>query len=456
MKKTLEEKLKTRLSKLSQDGKIKVTDKTVKVSNRVLFKYSSKEISYTKWRYFPSLKKDLVEEDFEVTISLTDLTFRNVLSSSNICKPPKGARKIIDMIRYAKDDINKVAIGGDKNEIKGTVIYITDVLYLTLVAIDREEGKDKVTRVRNRVAPFLEQNYSISTPEVETQRDYELLLQEIIASKNFSQSDIVALTEQLESGEQNEVVIEKRINKQAEWLLESIQTIIDEPNLTKSNSQKLGNSIFGFSKASIIGPENLMEKILTKYGQHIIFGVPALLNIKKYVISAQGHSKSQFDLLLINILSDIEVVELKRPDEILLDYDASRGKFYPSKTLGIAVAQSERYISALYRGHDADLKIEGVTIREYIESQISGTVTLSICRPKALIVIGTIQKIVELYSELPEKIRTKVTKADYEKNAEDAYKEIKASLKNIDITTYTELVEGARLRLQLSEKQNGI
>lgn len=452
MRKNLAEKLQTRLSRLGQDEKIKVTDKTVKVSNRVLFRYSPTEIRYTKWRYFPSLKEDLVEEDFEVTIVLTDLTFRDVLSS-NICKPPRGAYKIVEVIRYVNSDVNKIVIGGDKNEIQGSTVYITHELYLILTSINREEGKDKVTRVRNRVAPFLEQNYALSIPEAETQRDYGLLLQEVIASKSFSQSDIATLTEQLETGEQNEIVIEKQINKQAEWLLEAIQKIIDEPDLTKAKAQKLGSELFGFSKASISGPEGLMEKILTKYGQNIIFGVPALLNTKKYVVSSRGHSKSQFDLLLITILSDVEIVELKRPDEILLDYDSGRGKFYPSKTLGIAIAQSERYISALYREHDTDLKIEGVTIREFIEAQVGGTVTLSICRPKALIVIGTIQRIVKPYSELAPNIKAKVTKSDYEKNAEDAYKEMKASLKNIDITTYTELVEGARLRLQVDKAE---
>lgn len=450
MRKTPAEKLQTKLSKLKEDPKVKVTDKTVKVSNRILFKYSSSEISYTKWRYFPSLKEDIKEEDFSVTIILSELTFRNVLLS-NIGKPPRGAGKVIDMIRHVKNDVDKIVIGGEINKITGKIVYITHELYLILTSIDKEEGKDKVTRVRNRVAPFLEQNYSLSSAVVETQRDYGLLLQEIIASKRFSQSDIVALTDQLESGEQNEVVIEKQISKQAEWLLEAIQKIIDEPDLNKSKAQKFGSEIFGFSKASISGPEGLMEKILTKYGQHIVFGVPALLNTKKYVVSNQGHSKSQFDLLLINILSDIEVVELKRPDEILLDYDSGRGKFYPSKTLGIAIAQSERYISALYREHDTDFKIEGVTIREFIESQVAGTITLSICRPKALIVIGTVQRIVKPYSELADNIKSKVTKADYDKNAEDAYREIKASLKNIDITTYTELVEGARLRLQIEK-----
>jgi len=449
MKKPLIQKIQTKLLKLKKDSKIKITSKTVKVSNTVLFKYSPSEINYTKWRYFPSLKEDLKEEDFLVTIILSDLTLRDVLSS-NISKPPRGAIKIIDIFRTIKKRINKIVIGADKNKITDTTVYITLELYSILTLIDREEGKDKIVRIKNRVAPFLEQNYSLLIPEAETQRDYGLLLQEVIASKNFSQSDIVALTEQLESGESTEVVIEKQINKQAEWLLNAIQEIIDEPDLTKTKAQQFGKSIFGFSKASITGPEALMERVLTKYGQHIIFGVPALINTKKYVVSSRGHSKSQFDLLLITMLSDIEIVELKRPDEILLDYDSGRGKFYPSKTLGIAIAQSERYISALNREHDTDLKIEGKTIRDFIEAQIAGTITLSICRPKALIVMGTIQRIVKPYSELSSGIKAKVTKVDYKKNADDAYKEIKAALKNIDITTYTELVEGARLRLQVN------
>lgn len=447
MRKTLAEKLNTKLLRLKEDQKLSVTDKVVKISNRQLFAYSPSKISYTKWRYFPSLKEEVKEEDFSVDIILSELTFRDVLSS-NICKPPRGAGKVIDMIRHLKSNINKIVIGADANKIRKKSLYITYELYTVLTSIDKEEGKDKLVRVRNRISPFLQQNYSLVSEVAETERDYGLILQEIIASEKISQSDIVILTNQLKSGEQNEIVIEKQINKQAVWLLDAIQKIIDEPYLTKSMAQKFGSDFFSFPKASVSGPEALMEMILTKYGKNIIFGVPALLNTKKYVVSARGHSKSQFDLLLINILSDVEVVELKRPDETLLDYDESRGKFYPSKTLAIAIAQSERYISALYREHDADFKIEGVTIREFIESQVAGTVTLSICRPRALIVIGTIQRVFKAYAELSESIKAKVSKNDYEKNAEDAYKEMKASLKNIDITTYTELIEGARLRLQ--------
>ncbi len=178
------------------------------------------------------------------------------------------------------------------------------------------------------------------------------------------------------------------------------------------------------------------------------------MNINKYVIAAKGLSRSQFDILLITALADVEIVELKRPDEYLLDYDSSRGKFYMSKDLSIASAQSERYISAIYKDHDTDFTIGGKTIGEYIDSEIGDKITLSICRPRALIVMGALQRIVKPYDELTPKVKAGVKKEDYYKNAETAYKEIKSSFKNVDIITYSELVEGARLRLYLAEEKD--
>lgn len=447
--KSIEEKLKTKLLKIINDDnfKVVVTSKQVKVGRKILFKYSKNEITYTKTRYFPTLKKDITEENYTAKIILNHDTLS--ILTGNICNPPKGVSKFIDMVRHLEPKINNIIIGSDKNKIQNNTVYVTFPLYSTLTGINREEGRDKITRVRNRVAPFLNENYNLETEELLTDRNYTLLLEELIASKKISQKDIISLTNQLESGEYSEIVIEKQINKQAEWLLNSLQTVIDEPELPTEKARELGNNLFSFPKNSISGPEDLMEKILTKYGQHIIFGVPALLNIDKYAVSSTGLPRCQFDIILINYLSDIEIVELKRPDEYLLDYDHSRKKFYMSKALAVATAQSERYISSIYKEHDTDILINGKTIREYIESQISGTITLSICRPKALIIIGTIHRLAKPYEELSAQDKTKVTKKDYEKNMQTAYKEIKASFKNIDITTYTELIEGARLRLQL-------
>jgi len=444
--KTIEQKLQTKLIKIS-DANIKVTKKQVRVGNNILFKYSSDEVSYTKTRYFPRLKDEIVEDDYSVTI-LLDVNTLGLLSS-NICKPPKKAKVVLGMFRDVRPDIDKIVIGGDQCKIQDNVLYITYDLYSILLSVDKEEGVDRKIRVKSRIAPFLKDNFNLKIDVVDGDRDYALLLREIIADKKISQTDIVALTNELEGGDNNEIVIKKQINKQVDWLLGAMQSIIDLPKITKEDAKNFGSSLFNFPKTSISGPEDLMEKILTKYGQNIIFGVPALLNTNKYVISMDGFPKCQFDIVLINYLSDIEIVELKRPDEYLFDYDPSRAKFYMCKALSVATAQSERYISTLYKEKNPDIKINGKNIKEYIESQFGGTITLSICRPKALIIIGTIDKLAIKYDDLPIKEQAKVTKRSYNQNLNTAYKELKSSFKNIEITTYTEIIEGARLRSQL-------
>lgn len=443
--KSVIEKLRTKLAKL--DGTdINLTEKQANIYGKVLFRYSATKISYTKIRYFPTLKDSIVHEDFTVDIILDHKTLS--ILADKIQNPPRGAGRVLGMVRNLEPGINSIAIGSRENRIEGNKVFITLNLYSTLVAINSEEGKDKVVRVKTRVAPFLKNNLGLKPAEYNTSRDYRLLAQELIESNELTQQDIAELTGKLSSGELNSIVIERQINKQTSWLLDSIQRIIDEPELTKSKCKELGKEIFEMPKNSIGGPEDLMEKILTKYGKNIIFGVPALLNVDGFVSSSADLPRSQFDLLLVNNLSDIEIVELKRPDEYLLKYDASRSKFYMSESLSTAAAQSERYISAIYRENDEELKIQGQSIRKYLQSQLGGTITLSICRPKALIVIGTIHRIAKRYAELAEKDRRRVSEAPYNKNLDHAYKEIKSSFKNIDIITYTELVEAARLRLQ--------
>ncbi|MEX0910106.1 MAG: Shedu anti-phage system protein SduA domain-containing protein [Candidatus Paceibacterota bacterium] len=444
--KTVEEKLKTRLSKIKEESRFSVTSKTVSIDRVKLFGYSPAKISYTQNRYFPSKKDDLTEEDFRVTILLNHSTLRII--GSALWNPPRGARIVLDLFRRLGENIDHILIGTDTNKIDGKNLHITLELYKTLLSINKEEGAEKIVRVQNRAAPFLESKYQLEVEDYSSDRDYSLLLEELLASKSLTQADILKLTDELESGENNRVVIEKQINKQAEWLLNAMQEIVDTEKLTTPVAKNLGLKFFGFPKVKTGGPEDLMEKILTEYGKNIIFGVPYLLNTNKYVVSKNGLSKSQFDLVLINLLSDIELVELKRPDEYVLDYNSSRGKFYASKDLSMAIAQAERYVSAILRDNDSEYSIEGKTIRKFIESEVGGTITLSVCRPTALVVMGRIQSLVKLYEELSKETKKKVTKRQYDKNAEQAYQELKGSYRNIQITTYSELIETARLRLQ--------
>lgn len=441
------EKLQTKIKNLVLNNPSLIhIRKKITFKSKILFSYNNLQIKYGLFRYYPTKIENLVTEDFEVTIPLTNENL--TILSSNISNPPNGAKLIIDIFRKSElKSFNKIIIGSNINCIKEGVISITKGFYETIIKINKEEGKDKFVRFTSRIKPLFESNFNIQLNEVPIERDYQLLLKEIIASGKIAQEDIIEITKNLAIGNNVDIVIKQQITKQAEWLIEKIQEIIDKGRLSTLLAKDLGSEYFGFPKTSITGPEHLMEKILTKYGKYTLFGVPVLLNTDKYVTHSGALSRSQFDLILINHLSDIEVVELKRPDAIILEFDENRGKFYASKDLSIAVAQAERYISTVYHNNDDDFKINNQKIKDYLNSQIGGSMTVEICRPKALIILGSYLTIAADYNSLSAKTKNKMSSDDYNSNYLQSYKEIKDSFKNIHVLTYSELVENARTRL---------
>ena len=298
--------------------------------------------------------------------------------------------------------------------------------------------------------PFLEKEFNIEENEKKINRDYSLLIQEILASDKFLQDDLIKITSKLDKTS-SRVVIEKQVTKQTQWLVDTIEYILEKNKLTKEDSRNIGYKEFGYLKKDINGPEHLMEKILTDYGQYSLFGVPALLNTNKYIIH-EGNSRSQIDLILINHLGDIELVELKRPDDYIFEYGDGRGKFYPSKNLAIAISQLERYITAVYKDNDDEYLINEKKIREFINSEVGDTLSIESIRPKGLIIIGSWKKICKPYDELNQKQKGKIKEEDYNKDSMQAYKELKNSLKNITIMTYSELLENVRTRLQANNE----
>lgn len=449
-KKTAQEKLKTIINRLLQ-GEIKlVASKYLTVKDKKIVNVSGTIIKYSRTRYYPSKVDNLVDDDYTVSIPINHENLK--ILSANPINPPYGARTIMDLLRSATNTFFKsITLGADSNKIAGKNIFITKDLYDTILKIDKEEGKDKKIRFSNRANPFLRSDFGIKVDEKEATRNYSVLLKEVIASGEVTQKDILTLSEKLQTGESSNIVIEKQVVKQVKWLIESFEKIIDEKELTTSKAKVFGKEFFGFSKSEISGPEHLMEKILSKYGQYTLFGVPALINTKKYIIHKGGLSRSQFDIILITHLGDIEVVELKRPDETILEYDSGRGKFYASKTLSIAISQAERYISSVSKDNDDEYKIDGMKVRDFINGQVGATIFVESVRPSAVIIIGTYRTICKDYNDLDLSTKSKVTKNHYDNNSLRTYKELRNALKNVKIITYSELLENARTRLEYNK-----
>lgn len=453
IKKTPLEKLETKIKNLVVDDRFSKTSRTVKFGDEKLFYYNSNSVKYGYKRCYISKVEPIVSEDFKVTILLNSDNLS--LLSSNITNPPHLVRTVIELFRKSlAKHFDMIVLGSLENKIVDKTVYITKELYNVISEINKEEGKDRNVRFLNRTTPFLKTHYAVEPKTKQVERDYTLLLKELIASGTVNQEDIISLTQKLNAGNNSDIIIKQQVHKQVEWLIDSLQILIDEPKLNRAKSKELGNKYFGFLKTEINGPEHLMEKILTKYGQYTLFGSPVLLNTDKYVVNELGLPRSQFDIILINHLSDLEVVELKRPDIPILEYDEGRNKFFASKELSVAVSQAERYISAVYRDNDDEYKIDNLKIREYINREIGGSMTVEIARPSALIVIGTYQSIAADYSLLSGKIKKKVTKENYTKNYWMAYKELKGSYKNINITSYSELIESARTRMLINKIEN--
>ncbi|WP_026953546.1 Shedu anti-phage system protein SduA domain-containing protein [Algoriphagus vanfongensis] len=451
-KKTVQEKLETKFNSLSQHSDVIRNGHVFSVGEDVLLEVSDTEMTYGIKRYSPTSTDPLWDDNFAVTLHLSHENLS--LVNSNPINPPKGSKKVFDVFKNIEGvNIQRIHIGTAENSLNGNDLYVAKDLYTTINEIDREEGKDKRVRVFNRIIPFFNSEFGIDISEMEVDRNYSLLLKEILSSGEFSQQDIESFTEKLEEGESAKVVIEKQINKQTEWLISTIESLLEIDRLTKPKAKDFGSLHFKYSKVSITGPEHLMEKILTDYGQYSLFGVPALLNTDKYVIH-EGSSRSQFDLILINHLGDIELVELKRPDQYLFDYGNGRGKFYPSKDLAIAISQTERYITAVTKDHDDEYLIDGKKIRDFINDEIGNTMFVESIRPKALIIIGSWEKLAKDYDSLSTTTKSKVTKEEYDQDCLQAYKELQHSLKNIKIMTYSELLENARTRLELTKENN--
>jgi len=450
MRKKVFEKFQTRLNNFlrKQDGFLLSENKILFNDKEIFFFEEVNDslviLKYTKNGVRPTNIEPFYDIDYKLEIKLNhdNLNFLSL----NLLRPLKYIPKIFN---YIKDnvEVNEIIFGDNETRIEDGVCYVTNQFYNDFKVINDEESRDERQRVKTRINPFFNRYFNIQFESELLEKDYGVLLNEIIASESLTEDNIINITKQLKPGVKAEVVIGEKIKKQAKWLINILREIIDTPKLNQKITRELGNKHFYYPKTSIQGPEHLLEKILSDHGQNIIFGVPALLNTNKYVISERIASRVQFDLILIDELSDVQIVELKRPDQIVLDFDSSRNKFFPSKTLSVAIGQSERYISTILRENDEEYKIDGKKIREYIEENVAGITELFITRPTALIIIGRIQDLAKKYEDQTEKVKNSLTKKEYEKNLDQAYRELRSTHKNIKIITYSELINGAELRL---------
>ncbi len=75
-----------------------------------------------------------------------------------------------------------IFIGYKENKVAGRKIYLTSELYRILKGIMREEQIDKNQRIRIRFSPLVLENFGFQINTIRKDRDYNLLLKELMSS----------------------------------------------------------------------------------------------------------------------------------------------------------------------------------------------------------------------------------------------------------------------------------
>ena len=243
MRKKVIEKFQTRLNNFlnNQDG-FTLSDNKILFSDHKVFSFEVINddlviLKYTKTGVSPNNIDPLYDIDYELEIYLDHKNL--IFLSNNLHTPLKLIPRIFGHLKNDKD-ISKIVFGGDENKIENRTCYIANRFYKDFKVIYSEESKDRNQRIKTRVAPFFDQYFDIQFESELLERDYDVLLDEIISSESLTDKSIMNMIEKLEPGIRAEVVIKERIEKQARWLIDILREIVDTEKLNQKIARELG------------------------------------------------------------------------------------------------------------------------------------------------------------------------------------------------------------------------
>ena len=218
--------------------------------------------------------------------------------------------------------------------------------------------------------------YQIPIKDTSEKTEYKMLSDEqfkMLMEENISSIDtfhrILTIRKMEEGIEQLEDIIKKRNNESKERKSEK-----EIESFLKEHLWMFGNEYTTFIKSGIINSKNIL------------------------------------DVMPKNIRNFVDIIELKLPKEKLFNWDNSHKNYYPSAELTKVIAQTQNYIFELEQ--------------KYNDSKFQDQEDCTIIRPKATIVFGSTEKLLD---------------------EEEKYLRIlNSSYHNIKIITYQQLLEKAK------------
>jgi len=148
------------------------------------------------------------------------------------------------------------------------------------------------------------------------------------------------------------------------------------------------------------------QRFLQKY--ILLFNTSYVDTIEKLSVDLRGKYP---DFLLVNVYGYLDIYEIKKPTTTLLRHDDSRDNYYWDVEVAKAISQTEKYVQMLIKN---DLEVRDI-IKEKCKIEVK------VVRPRGFIVVGNSKQF----------INSKMN---------DDFRLLAASLKNVDVVLYDELL----------------
>ena len=148
------------------------------------------------------------------------------------------------------------------------------------------------------------------------------------------------------------------------------------------------------------------QRFLQKY--ILLFNTSYVNAIEKLSVDLRGKYP---DFLLVNIYGYIDIYEIKKPSTNLLRHDDSRDNYYWDVEIAKAISQTEKYVQMLIK--------KDLEVREIIKGKYA--IDVKVLRPRGFIVVGSSSQLMD-------------------SKMNDDFRLLAASLKNVDIVLYDELL----------------
>jgi hypothetical protein len=140
-----------------------------------------------------------------------------------------------------------------------------------------------------------------------------------------------------------------------------------------------------------------------------VFGTDYIGRLHAHVIDLNAKA----DFLPVTIDGFVDVLELKRPDAQVLEYDQSHDLYYPSRELSKALAQAIHYLRVINENR--------LRLTELWKQDLAGyDIGVEVFRPRAIIVIGRSE--------------------GWNDGQHQAWRNLKTTLQNIELLTFDHVV----------------